>query len=120
MPKTVKPVNPESGNTKQIPLSMKSSKGPQSKHWCLTWYNYTCEAVNEFLLDENIEYYKMQEEICPSTKRDHVQGYIILKKIKRRGYIWDLTGQKNHCNPCWNGKGSFDYCMKDDSRKPNG
>jgi len=126
MPKTVKAVNPKSGNTKQISQKevkdkvIKSSEGPQSKHWCFTLYNYKCEAVSDFLLDSGIEYYRCQEEICPKTKREHIQGYIITSKVVRRGYIWKLTGGKTHCNPCWNGKGSFDYCLKDDTRKPNG
>lgn len=119
MSKPVKPVKEESGNTITDPSPL-SSTGPQSKHWCFTLFQYTCESVSAFLLDENIEYYKCQEEVCPTTKKDHIQGYIILKKIKRRGYIWGLTGVKNHCKPCWSGKGSFTYCMKDDTRKPNG
>lgn len=120
MPKTVKPVKEESGNT-ITDSSLLSSSGPQSKHWCFTLYNYTCESVSQYLMDANIEYYRCQEEICPTKdNREHIQGYIITKKIVRRGYFWKLFNNKCHAKPCWNGKGSFEYCMKDDTRKPDG
>lgn len=102
------------------PKAMKEGKGPQTKHWCFTLYNVKKKEFDEILMDERIHYIKAQEEICPETKRDHIQGYIIFKKKQYRSIFYTLTGQKPHCNPCWSGEGSFTYCMKEESRKPEG
>lgn len=61
------------------------SSNNECKRWCFTYFGYNDDAID--LLQKTFknlcEKYVFQEEICPTTKREHLQGSIWLKKKAR-------------------------------------
>lgn len=56
---------------------------PQSSNWCFTLYNYeTFDFWKNITLPDGLKFIAWGEEVCPTTKRPHLQGYAVtLKKI---------------------------------------
>jgi len=98
----------------------KREYGPQSRHWCFTLFKYNVTDFSAMILDDNILSIRCQEEVCPTSNREHIQGYCILKKIKRMSYLQNVFNEKCHMSVCFNGQGAYNYCLKDETRKPNG
>ena len=98
-----------SGNTRPIP----------SPYWLFTWFDYP--SLNEVQKElETLETKKwiFQEEICPTTKKSHLQGFIQFntkcrpkEKFKDKTIHWEKKrGTIAQC---------VAYCSKEDTRKPN-
>lgn len=76
----------------------KKSKQPvRSKGWVFTWHNYT-ESDLTRLKELPARYKSVGKEICPSTKREHLQGYIYFDNAK---YLTTLKkfSEKIHWEP---------------------
>lgn len=84
----------EEGNTE--PLRQPSRK----TFYCFTLFNFTTEIKIELNRQLNLicKKYKYGEEICPSTGREHLQGFMHLKKPMRITEI-KLIG-KPHLEAC--------------------
>lgn len=95
-------------------------KDPQVIHACFTIFpklgvEDSLSSAHSALLSLGCSYYIMGQEICPTTGRIHLQGYMQLAKKKR----WSTLTKALNCHIEGNMKGSSDqnitYCKKDKS-----
>lgn len=110
------PAVPEQGNT--IP-ALKPSRFVENpaKRWCFTVFDYTESMVSSMCSkcsSENVKYC-FGREICPDTKKPHLQCFIEFpKKMRWRTVFKDILPDSVHRAPC---RGSFmenyEYCSKD-------
>lgn len=89
------------------------------RDWCLTLHNPR-EGWQEILeKDEHFKYFVGQTEVCPETKKEHIQAYVEFKNTVRLSKLQIIWGPGNHFEKR---KGTRDqardYCMKEDSRAP--
>lgn len=93
----------------------------KSEHHCWTKYNYDTEYLsslrNYTTLDNRVNYICWGYEICPTTKRKHLQGYIQFRSRVEGPTVARILGCNNRdCN------GSDDdnrnYCSKEDTKDP--
>lgn len=104
--KKVAPMAPGGGNT----INPAPFRVNASKRWCFTAYNTNAEEMKELI--GSYGSYIFGEEICPTTKKKHLQGYIEffkkerpLEKIKSMNIHWEKAiGSK---------KENIEYCSKD-------
>lgn len=68
-------------------------------------------------LPDGARYQVAQLEVCPSTGRTHVQGFIYFNSMKSMAQVVRAVGGA-HVEPCRNIARAIEYCMKEDSRKP--
>lgn len=91
----------------------------QGRNFCGTWYK-GWDAFLQFAQDESISFCHGQEEICPTTHREHVQFWFQTKTKRTVGSARKLAPGV-HIDLC---KGSIEqnerYVGKDASRKPDG
>jgi len=95
-------------------LSMSRARGPRKRHWCFTSYNDVLPSTFDDLV---VRYVIYQREICPETKREHLQGYIEFFDNVRMGQVQQALGDPAvHVEPR---KGSRtqarEYCRKSDT-----
>ncbi len=99
--------------------NIKSSASP-AKKWIFTFFNYSKDDIKKICADMYKKgKYMFQEEICPSTGKEHLQGFIWLDvKLRPFSLKWD-KGISWYLM-----KGSIEqnevYCGKSESKKPNG
>lgn len=103
---SVKILSGEDGNTRPSP----------SIHWCFTLFNYTeADIANILQVGTNgSKKLYFQEERCPTSGRDHLQGYIAFKKKCRPIGMFDnrtINWQKAN-----NWRSARLYPLKDDTR----
>lgn len=93
------------------------SRQTQGKRWAFTWFNYTKDNLDKMEIafrKEGVKYvYGL--EICPSTEREHIQGYIESEKqygIRpiecfnlSKEIHWEKARKDQYAN--------FRYCSKD-------
>lgn len=102
------------GNTKSsLPLKSRRRK------WCFTCFQYddtTCTDLCDYFEGAK---YLFQEEICPETKTPHLQGAVCFKNAR---YFSTLKEKfpTVHWEVMRNESASFDYCMKEESKKKDG
>lgn len=58
------------------------NKNPRGKRWVFTLFNYTEEDEKRITKMKDVEYLVYGKETCPSTGKQHLQGFIIFKKRK--------------------------------------
>lgn len=86
----------------------------QSRNWCFTDF----ELLEwETIYNENkdiIRYICWGEEVCPKTKKKHIQGWIQFRNKKRMGGIKRMCRSKKlHLESCYGSEYSNDkYCKK--------
>lgn len=89
---------------------MSRARGPRVRHWIFTSY----AVPFEFKFDEDIfRYCCFQREICPDTKRQHVQGYAEFRENMRTNQVSKLLGGC-HVEP----RGGTRKQARDYTRKP--
>lgn len=95
-----------------IPLP-KSKRPPQSRNWCFTLFN-----ISELKPFEELEanYLVYQTERCPDTQKDHIQGYIQLKKPHYLTWVKKLFPTAHWEIRKASHEDARQYCMKDDTR----
>lgn len=91
------------------------------RNFCFTYFG-SFNDVQSICTDDRIQYCIAQEEVCPETKREHVQGYIQLRRSTRFNTVRDkILPAGAHIEPS---RGSpqenRQYCSKLESRKPGG
>jgi len=87
---------------------------PQSAFWCFTIFNYTQEIVNA-LQAMDCEYIVFGKEICPTSGKKHLQGYIEFPVRKRFAAVRALFPPATHLEPRKRGASSLqaaNYCKK--------
>lgn len=93
----------------------------QARGWCFTAFNYDEQTIYD-LVDYKCLYIMYQTEICPETKRPHLQGWVHFKSPKMaRVFKKDfLPKLQPHFEPR---KGTPEhnaiYCTKKESADPN-
>lgn len=95
-----------------------------ARHWCFTinhpdtGANFVYDWPNQF--DSTVRYVVFQCEICPKTKREHIQGYIEMHAPTTMKKIQAYIGDRVHVEAR---KGTRiqarSYCMKPDTRAPD-
>lgn len=95
----------------------KGNSRPSPSHWfCFTFFDYSCDDIKRF---QGIDgRYVFQEEICPETKRPHLQGVCRFRTKKRLTAI-NKEFPSTHWETCKNSKKAIAYCSKEMSRKPD-
>lgn len=92
------------------------------RHAPVTIYNYDWDTVIKLAEEAKISYFICQEEVCPDTKREHIQGYVQFTRSTRLQAARKIFPKDTHFTiPC---KGTAEenrkYCSKIESRKPDG
>lgn len=99
-----------------------SSDG-QGKRWCFTINNPTAADFfweNEDLLRAEFEYVVLQEEVGEHGTR-HIQGFFILKKKKRCGWVRSHCSDRGHYEIArGTNQQASDYCKKSDTHPEGG
>lgn len=110
----------EEGNTS--PPLKGATRVSKCKYWCFTVFGFTKIEVARFLALENAETkFVLGTEICPKTKREHVQGFlqhpIAIRPMERKGY----KNLKAHWERAKGSTGAnIAYCSKDGDFINNG
>lgn len=98
----------EVGNTKpQI---------PPAKHWCFTLFDYNDDDILD-ICSNSSNIYVFQEEVCPTTGKAHLQGYIKFSQKCRPMHKFKSTMHWEKCN---NIDASIKYAQKIETRKKGG
>lgn len=90
---------------------------PQSRGWIFTAFNADSGEVRETLSRcDLVQFACFQEEVCPDTARDHLQGYVYFSRKKTRTFCRTLL------NAHWESRrGTHEeaktYCTKQDTRR---
>lgn len=87
------------------------------RNWMFTDY---CPVMCLDIDNSNIGFCVYQKERCPSTGREHYQGYIEFNRSMEMAKVVKLFGCKCHVEPRkGNQQQAIDYCMKKDTRIEN-
>lgn len=86
------------------------------RNWCFTSYQDIMKID-----EKKCTYYIMQREVCPTTKKEHWQGYIEFPCQKRMNEAKIVLNDNScHLEPRWGTqKQAIEYCSKRESRKEN-
>lgn len=89
-----------------------------AKHWVFTYFGYSDPEIQNILRHDKIKNYAFQEETCPETGRDHLQGYIEFKVKLRPKNLFpsEIHWEKQKGTRLQAAR----YCLKDESRKTEG
>lgn len=98
----------------QEPQPNSSSKS-NSKYWCFTSYKADAPVYSS-----EVSYGVCQQEVCPTTGREHWQGYVEFTQKKRLHLVQAAIGDaRAHCELRKGTRGqAIAYCKKSESRKP--
>lgn len=66
----------------------KKERAARARNWCFTAFDV---FDVKWLDDTNIRYYKYGEETCPTTNKNHLQGWLQLEKEKEMGWMKKLN-----------------------------
>lgn len=102
----------------------------RGQNWSVTYFNHINneDKLKEHLINLNYKYMIFGKEICPTTNKEHLQGFIIfnsnksLKGLKKELFPWSPHLEKSYAGSVVNIK----YCSKDgnvwfeDGDKPKG
>lgn len=88
------------------------------KRWAFT--HYGVDDKRPLFPLEKIEYLIEGEEVCPSTGRRHVQGYVHFKKEQRISSIRKIAPISKLFRARGTGKQNYLYCSKEENYKEYG
>lgn len=92
--------------------------------WCFTSYNI--ELWEEFAgkverhdVPKKIRYIVFQQEVCPLSGREHIQGYVEFKRSQRMNSVKKILDDNTlHLEPAMGTSiEASNYCKKADTRK---
>lgn len=96
-----------------------SESRKNSRNFCATIFNQPLSILEQYTKDERFTYVIGQEEVCPETKREHLQCFFQLRSPVKFTTIKKLLPPGSHIEET---KGSpeknREYCSKESSRKP--
>lgn len=98
---------------------------PMSKYWVFTEFIDDFETSTECFLQQltdehKLQYCVYQREICPTTNREHFQGYIECAVRKRLTWLKRNVSYTAHFERMrGTRRQARDYCMKKETRKPD-
>lgn len=90
----------------------------RSRNWCFTKYGDLENPAELSIDDDRVRYCVWQLEKCPSTGRNHLQGYIEFRNPVRMGGVKRIFGDDTLHLEARRGsrKQAVEYCTKEDSR----
>ncbi len=94
----------------------------KQRNFMITVFNYDLKSLLKKLSDtKKFKCYALQEEICPDTKKPHIQGYIEYNVPRTfQGVKRHLGDNTMHVEPRKGTKTqAVTYCTKQDTRKPD-
>ncbi len=109
----------EEGEAKQRRTEKKQATINPARNWCFTWFGFKPEEMDELIKDDNVDWVVAQEEICPRTTRNHVQGVLCFKKKVRPSSNFPQW-KEIHWEICRNVQAAKLYCRKTESKKVDG
>lgn len=71
-----------------------ADQGHRSAHWCFTWHDHCIDDVN--IPVSHYKYLVMGNELCPTTNRAHVQGYVSFNVRKKFTTVKNYFDQTVH------------------------
>lgn len=80
-----------------------------AKHWCFTSY----EEKSPFMGHGEVSYCIVGREVCPKTKRKHLQGYLCLKDRKRISFLKKIDPKCHFEVKRGTVSEAINYCKKD-------
>jgi Putative viral replication protein len=112
-PQTSSEMDSESNGVKVQKSCLKKARFNASKYWCMTWHDYP-EDWQSFLerSKPDVTFFIMGKEICPTTGRKHLQGYVETKNMMRPTALgWP---KKIHWEKaCGSRSANIAYCTKE-------
>jgi len=88
-----KPLSLDQMDPRDDDSNTKSSRAPMAKFWCFTWFKATAKDMDH--LDQALRELHAEflhgDEICPTTGRQHRQGFIAFQKKMRPNETKSLT-----------------------------
>ncbi len=110
------------------PPAARPAAMPRARAWVFTYYAghagaaadplASKEALLLALPDDSFDYLVWQQEVCPETGREHLQGYIKLPRQLRLNQVIDVVGFGNYRVARGSPLSNKVYCTKEESRKP--
>lgn len=81
-----------------------------SKNWCFTWFNQPtpCGGWKEDIM----EYMICGDEVCPETKKQHIQGYVKFKDRRNENFVRRLFPKASVRSCKGTPKQNVTYCSK--------
>lgn len=92
------------------------TNNPLLQSWCLTFHN-TNYKFEESAKKDQIRYFIAGKETCPTTAKEHLQGYVEFTKPQRlTGVKKNLGDTTVHCEARRGTREQArDYCKKEDA-----
>lgn len=85
-----------------------------ARNWC-----FTIHSDNVDLDKDQVKYAVYQREVCPTTKKEHWQGFFVatapIRFKKAKSILRDPTAHVEKCKGT--AEQNIAYCTKEDSRK---
>lgn len=125
----ISPISMEEGNTKTssiVPitevknhkrLKISTVSGDRCRRWCFTWFipeEQISNAREKLVIHFNQEglMYCIGDEVCPSTGKVHLQGYVEFKNQKKFNQLKLKYPSRIHWEPAkGNRKQNYEYCL---------
>jgi hypothetical protein len=89
------------------------------KNWCFTEFDMKSYDSLQEILKDKCRYFIYQAEVCPTTGKEHIQGYIQALRSRKIGWLKKNISSKAHFEPA---KGSVEdnikYCSKEPRSRP--
>lgn len=88
-----------------------------SLYFCFT--TFSSEELEDIKIWDNIKYLICQKEICPTTNKEHYQGYMELYTRKRITTLHNLFGTTHFEKRRGTQQQAIDYCIKSETSIEN-
>lgn len=114
-------VNSSNGDPVAAKKASNSREDVRSRNWCFTLFDYDDNKI-EHLKRMDAVNVVFQEEVCPKTKKKHLQGHIIWKNAKSMTACKKAMNSNSAHVEVMKGtpKQSLMYCTKDETRIEGG
>lgn len=90
----------------------------QCRAWVFTLFGSTSDELRGLLqANGEVVYFCYQEEVCPETERDHLQGYLVLRSKRALGFLRRLIPNAHFENRRGTHQEAKSYCSKEETRK---
>nr|QTE03447.1 MAG: replication-associated protein [Turdus hortulorum CRESS-DNA-virus sp.] len=87
----------------------------KGKYWCFTSFSGTL-----LYNDATMEYLIQQEEVSPTTMREHIQGYVVFRNRIKLSGLKKLMSTAHWSMARGTPMENYAYCTKEESRKDGG
>lgn len=89
------------------------NKGYRGRHYVATIFDHEDKGIPFERFKQDLTYYCFGHEICPKSKKKHLQAYMMFTKDMRWTQVRDLLAPNYVAGKRGTVKQAIDYCMKD-------